>query len=202
MQLCCGHETSPDGGMLLSHLEELKTNDLVGLASAPDRGCPSHRTGLTMVASTANCWPCQSGSPLHTTSMRRASWRGICQLMSAKRTFCATRAPKASKAPPHGVSGKGSRNLRSSSTQNCALEISWVGNTVKARAACGPACESSSAWDARDGFPKCVASARSSHAWAACLCQPRMKFGCSSSFPADTSRVSPHAGASYPWACR
>ena len=79
---------------------------------------------------------------------------------------------------------------------------SWVGNTVGARAACGPACESSSACDARDRFPKCVASARSAHAWAACLCQPRMKFECPSSFPAGTSRVSPHAGASYPWACR
>ena len=154
-------------------------------------GCPSRRTGLTMMASTANCWPCQSGSPLQTTSMRRASWRGICKLISAKRTFCATRAPasrhtrasarssgialdgrtpavahaarwspKASKAPPHrhacGVSGRGSRNLCSSSTRNCALEMvtsSWVGNTVKARAACGPACESSSAWNARDRFP-------------------------------------------------
>ena len=42
------------------------------------------------------------------------------------------------------------------------MTSSWVGSTVKARAACGPACESSSARDACDRFLKCVVSARSS----------------------------------------
>ena len=43
--------------------------------------------GLTMVASTATCKPCQSGSPLQTTSMRRASWTGTWRFMAASLTF-------------------------------------------------------------------------------------------------------------------
>ena len=64
-----------------------------GRDSAPARGCPSRPTGLTVVASTASCAPCQRGSPLQTTSMCRASWIGTSKFMSASRTFFATRAP-------------------------------------------------------------------------------------------------------------
>ena len=49
--------------------------------------------GLTKVASTATCEPCQSGSPLQTTSMRRASWTGTWRFMAASLTFRPTRAP-------------------------------------------------------------------------------------------------------------
>ena len=43
---------------------------------ARGRGWPSRRTGLTIVASTAIWAPCQMGSPLATTSMRRPSPAG------------------------------------------------------------------------------------------------------------------------------
>ena len=57
------------------------------------RGCPSRPTGLTSVASTESCAPCQSGRPLQVTSMRQASCTGTSIFMSASRKFLATPAP-------------------------------------------------------------------------------------------------------------
>ena len=59
------------------------------------RGCgvPSRAMGLPMVASTATCAPCQDGSPLQTTSMRRASWTGTWRFFAANLTFLPTRSP-------------------------------------------------------------------------------------------------------------
>ena len=65
-----------------------------GRASALARASPALVTGLTMVASTASCAPCQGGKPLHTTSMRLAFCTGASTSMSAKRTFWATRPPQ------------------------------------------------------------------------------------------------------------
>ena len=64
-----------------------------GTTSARGRGALSRATGPTMVASSATCEPCQSGSPLQTTSMRRASWTGTWTFIAASLTFRPTRAP-------------------------------------------------------------------------------------------------------------
>ena len=61
--------------------------------SAASCGRPSRLTGLTSVASTASCALCQSGRPLQTTSMRRASWTGTSIFMAASATLHPTRAP-------------------------------------------------------------------------------------------------------------
>jgi len=53
--------------------------------------------------------------------------------------------------------------------------ISDVRKTVKAGAACGPACESSSARNAGDKSATCVSSVRSSQTWQALRCHPRRK---------------------------
>ena len=69
-----------------------------GRASAPGTS-PARVIGLAMVASMA-CWePCQSGSLLATTSMRRSSETGTSMLMSARRTLRATRAPASWQTP-------------------------------------------------------------------------------------------------------
>ena len=62
-------------------------------------GWPSRPRGLTSVASTASCSPCHRGSPLQTTSIRRASCMGTSRFMSASRTFLATRAPASRHTP-------------------------------------------------------------------------------------------------------
>ena len=59
----------------------------------PGRAPPSRVTGETKVVSTAACAPCQSGRPLASTSMRRASSAGTSTFMSRSRTLEATRAP-------------------------------------------------------------------------------------------------------------
>ena len=64
-----------------------------GRVSAPGCGSPARVTGLTIVASSASCAPCQSGRPWATTSMHRASLTGTSMFMSATRTLRATCAP-------------------------------------------------------------------------------------------------------------
>ena len=62
-----------------------------------------------------------------------------------------------------GTSGRGRRRRRRSTMRNCAFGMdaaSCVGATVMARAECGPACDSSSARDARGRSERCVSQAR------------------------------------------
>ena len=65
----------------------------MGRASAPPRGSPFLPTGLIMMASTANCAPCQKGKPLHTASMRLAFCKGI-DVHVGQSDVWATRAPE------------------------------------------------------------------------------------------------------------
>ena len=60
-----------------------------GSRSAPGRGAPSARTGLTKVVSTATCT-----RALATTSGRRSPSTGASRLRSRRSTFSATRAPR------------------------------------------------------------------------------------------------------------
>ena len=64
-----------------------------GRASAPGLACPSRRTGLTNVVSTAICAPCHRGRPLATTSILRPSVAGASRLRSRRAMLVATRAP-------------------------------------------------------------------------------------------------------------
>ena len=144
-------------------------------------------TGLTMVASTACCEPCQRASPFATTSMRRSSDTGTSMFMSAagghdgrhahrllgrpaqqrvqeggpgrralrklRRQPCDRRVGQGDhgRRTYAGATGSGKRSRRSSNTRNngeVTVNSADLGKTVKARAACGPACDSSSARDA------------------------------------------------------
>ena len=88
-------------------------------------------------------------------------------------------SPRGSSCPRQlhlrGASGRGSRKRRSRSTRNKALgrvTSSRVGVTSKARAAKGPAWDSSSAREAGVRSERCISYARLSQAWAASRCQP------------------------------
>ena len=62
-----------------------------------------------------------------------------------------------------GATGSGTRSRRSIRTRNkgeVTVSSAEVGKAVKARAACGPACDSSSARDAASGWERCNSSAR------------------------------------------
>ena len=75
-----------------------------------------------------------------------------------------------------GAKGSGKRSRRRMSTRRCSggrATVADVGSTVRARPERGPACESSSARDARVRWERCVSSARSSQAATAARCQPR-----------------------------
>ena len=77
-----------------------------------------------------------------------------------------------------GATGSGSRSPRSSKTRKCAegtVTSPDVGKTVRVRAACGPACDSSSARDAESRSERCVSSARWSLAAGASRCHPCKK---------------------------
>ena len=65
------------------------------LRSAPGCGSPARVTGLTSVASSASCAPCQAGRwrRPQCTIMHRASLTGTSTFMSAILTLRATRAP-------------------------------------------------------------------------------------------------------------
>ena len=91
---------------------------------------PVTPTGLTLVASMASCAPCRRGSPLQTTSMRRASWMGTSRFMSASRTFCATCAP----ASLHTLANARSRGMaREARTPAVTHAARWSPKASKCR---------------------------------------------------------------------
>ena len=136
------------------------------------RAPPALVTGLTMLASTACCKPCHSTTPFATTPMRRSSATGTSMFMSGKRTLRATLFGRPSqqpvqKSPVRGATGSGKRSRRSIRTRNTGevtVSSDEVGKTVKARAACGSACDSSRHRGEKDATRISVASER--------CCQP------------------------------
>ena len=101
-----------------------------------------------------------------------------------------------------GATGSGSRSRRSSKMRRCAegtVTSPDVGKTVRVRAACGPACDSSSARDAESRSERCVSSARWSLAVAASRCHPCKKSPNSRSSCCAGGRCKdPQAGGSNP----
>ena len=83
---------------------------------------PSRVTGLTSVASTASCAPCQSGRPLQTTSMRRASWTGTSMFMAASATLRPIRAPASWQTQ---VMARSRRKAREASTPDVEHAARW-----------------------------------------------------------------------------
>ena len=114
-----------------------------GTTSARGCGDPSRAIGLTIVASTATCAPCQNGSPLQTISMRRASWTGTWRFIAANLTFLPTRAPASWHTRAMARSKGKARDARtpdvaqaarwSPSTSNAQRQGQWLGPSGSAR---------------------------------------------------------------------
>ena len=66
---------------------------VAGVVAAWGCAAPSRPTGLTRVASTASCAPCQRGRPCARISMARPSAGGGSRFMWARGTCMCTRAP-------------------------------------------------------------------------------------------------------------
>ena len=141
--------------------------------AAPGRALPEPVTGETMVASTANCAPCQSGSPSARRTPRAtcapASWQTRATARSnggARGQAWMLHRPSGGRRAHRGARGSGMPEAQAAGAGASGargghkmLTSGLVGSTVRACEAYGPACDSSSARDAKSTLAESISSA-------------------------------------------